>query len=385
MADQDTPALSVRVIDASLAGAQGGPVHLVVSGLDRVDEIADAAASAGGRASVADGRLDVVTVPTRLVDAAGRVGGAALAGPLGEALEQAVAAWSRRGEDITTPAGPLPTSRRAAVMGILNVTPDSFSDGGVHSTTDLAVEHGLRLAEEGADIVDVGGESTRPGAPAVDSRDEMERVLPVVERLSREGVKVSIDTTKAEVARHAVEAGAVMVNDVSAGLADETMLTVVSRLRVPYVAMHAQGTPRTMQDNPTYDDVVAEVHEYLVAAVRRCVAAGVEEDRIVLDPGIGFGKTVEHNLAILGALAQFRSAGRPLLIGASRKSFIGAITGVEDPSQRLAGSLAVAVAAVDAGVAIIRVHDVAETVRAVRVAQAIAAGAPVDWDAGADA
>ncbi len=370
-------ALVVRVVDASLID-DGGPVHVVVSGLpeDLLGAVADGVAAAGGRATVASGRLEVVTVASRLVDAAGRAAGAEVADPLRSALGAAIDAWAQPSPDLVTSAGILPCSERTLVMGILNVTPDSFSDGGEHADTDSAVAWGRQMLEEGADIIDVGGESTRPGATPVSSVDELARVLPVVERLASDGAVVSIDTSKAEVARRSVEAGAAIVNDVSAGHADPTMLRVVAALGVPYVAMHAQGPPATMQDAPSYEDVVAEVFEHQAATIRRCVEVGLRERDVIVDPGIGFGKNVEHNLAIMDALAQFRSLGRPILLGASRKSFIGRITGEEDPSQRLAGSLVAAACAVRSGVAIVRVHDVAETVRAVAVAQAIHRGRP---------
>jgi dihydropteroate synthase len=257
-------------------------------------------------------------------------------------------------------------------MGVLNVTPDSFSDGGRYLDVDAAVAAGLRLAAEGAEVVDVGGESTRPGAEPVPADVELARVLPVVRALAAEGVCVSIDTVKARVAAAAVEAGAAIVNDVSSALLDPDMPAVVASLQVPYVLTHLQGTPRTMQDDPRYDDVVAEVVAHLGARIEVLVAAGLAEDRIVVDPGIGFGKRLEHNLALLANLDRLCVLGRPVLVGVSRKRFIGTVTGVAEPTERLAGSLAAASLAVDRGARIVRAHDVAATVEAVRVAWAIA-------------
>lgn len=373
-----TDRVVVRVRDASLA-AGGGPVHVVVSGPMDVRAVADAVASGGGHVSVQHGRLDALVVLERLVDAAGRVGGAGLADPVGEALRAAVAAWQGRPGDLVTSAGRLPLSERPAVMGIVNVTPDSFSDGGRHDTTDAAVRHGLLLLDEGADLVDIGGESTRPGAAAVPEQQELDRVIPVIEALAGRGAIVSIDTTKAAVAAAAVAVGAAIVNDVSAGQRDPDMLATVAGLNVPFVAMHAQGTPVDMQDDPRYDDVVAEVFEFLATAVQRCIAAGIAPGRVLLDPGFGFGKTTRHNLELLGALAEFRALGRPILVGASRKAFLGAISGIEAPAGRQAPSVAAAVLAVHAGASIVRVHDVQATVEAVRVASAVRVGEPHGW------
>lgn len=274
--------------------------------------------------------------------------------------------------DVVTRQGVLPTSERPVVMGVLNVTPDSFSDGGRYLDLGAAVAAGVRMAAEGAEVVDVGGESTRPGAEPVPVEAELARVVPVVRALAGDGLCVSIDTVKARVAAAAVEAGAAIVNDVSSGLLDPDMPAVVASLQVPYVLTHLQGTPRTMQDDPHYDDVVAEVVDHLAARIEVLVAAGVAEDRIVVDPGIGFGKRLEHNLALLARLDRLVSLGRPVLVGASRKRFIGAITGVVEPTERLPGSLAAASLAVANGARIVRAHDVAETVQAVKVAWAIA-------------
>jgi dihydropteroate synthase len=277
--------------------------------------------------------------------------------------------------DIVTRQGVLPTSERPVVMGVLNVTPDSFSDGGRYLDVGAAVEAGLRMVAEGAEVVDVGGESTRPGAEPVPEDVELARVVPVVRALAGDGLCVSIDTVKARVAAAAVEAGAAIVNDVSSGLLDPDMPTVVASLQVPYVLTHLQGTPRTMQDDPRYDDVVTEVVDHLAARIEVLVAAGVQADRIVVDPGIGFGKRLEHNLALLARLDRLVTLGRPVLVGVSRKRFIGALTGVVEPTERLPGSLAAASLAVANGARIVRAHDVAETVQAVTVAWAIASAA----------
>jgi dihydropteroate synthase len=353
----------VRVEDATLVAA-GGPARFVVTHLDRATEVMDAVASAGGSASVVDGRLHVVAKPSQVIDAAGRTGGADLAEPLRAAVDAAVAAWGAPAPDLLTAAGVLRCSERPVVMGVLNVTPDSFSDG----------RHAYALLEAGADVIDVGGESTRPGADPVDEEEELRRVLPVVESLSDAGAIVSVDTTKARVARAAVEAGAAIVNDVSAGVLDGLMLRTVAELQVPYVVMHMQGTPRTMQRDPRYGDVVAEVHDFLADQLGRLEAMGIARDHLVVDPGIGFGKTVQHNLELLRRVREFTSLGRPVLIGASRKSFIGHTTGEMDPLHRVAGSVAAAALAVAAGASIVRVHDVAETVQAVVLARAVARG-----------
>ena len=364
----------VRVVEARLHEDQG-PVHVVVTNLDRANEVRDAVSNAGANAALVDGRLRVIGRSTQLVDAAGRTGGAELAEPLRARVDAALDAWlGATAAPLVTPAGGLPVHERTVVMGIVNVTPDSFSDGGEHADTDAAVAHGEALLEAGADLVDVGGESTRPGAEPVDEATELDRVVPVVERLAAAGAVVSIDTTKAAVARAAVEAGAALVNDVAAGRLDEQMWPTIAELGVPYVLMHMQGTPRTMQDDPSYDDVVAEVFEQLAADLAGLEEAGVDRSTIVVDPGIGFGKTTAHNLTLLRATRQFRSLGRPVLVGASRKRFIGELTGVAEAADRVHGSAAAAAVAVSMGAHMVRVHDVAATVEAVRVADGVVRG-----------
>lgn len=378
MGRQDAPPRPlVRIEDAHLV-AEGGTARMVVSRLPEPEAVADAVASAGGGARLVDGRLRVVSTPSRLADAAGRAGGADLARQVQGAVTAAVESWQAPTPDLETPAGRLPCSAHPVIMGVVNVTPDSFSDGGAfydpETHPEPAVEHGRRLAEQGAEILDVGGESTRPGADPAPEEEELRRVLPVVEALAGEGHRVSVDTSKAAVARRCVQAGACLVNDVSAGSLDPDMLPTVAELGAAYLAMHMRGTPRTMQRDPRYDDVVAEVFDFLAEAVERLEAAGVPRSRVAVDPGIGFGKTVEHNLALLRRLREFTSLGRPVLIGASRKSFIGAVCGVEDPDQRLVGSLVAAAHAVACRAAVLRVHDVAETVQAARMAHALATG-----------
>jgi len=259
------------------------------------------------------------------------------------------------------------------VMGIVNVTPDSFSDGGRYLDADAAVAHGRELFAGGADIVDVGGESTRPGAASVCATEEKARILPVIEALAGDGARVSVDTSKAEVAAAALAAGAGIVNDVSA-LTDPEMAAVCADGRCGLILMHMKGTPRTMQDDPTYDDVVTEVCEFLAERLERAITAGIEVERVWLDPGIGFGKTVDHNLELIARIDRVADLGRPVVVGASRKNFIGVLTG-RPVEERLGGSIAAGLAAVAGGAGILRVHDVAATVEALRVDAAIAAGA----------
>jgi dihydropteroate synthase len=258
-------------------------------------------------------------------------------------------------------------------MGALNVTPDSFSDGGAFLDPNAAVQRGLEMVQEGADIIDIGGESTRPGAVPVSEGEEISRVLPVIERLAPAlGVPVSVDTMKVEVAKAALAAGASIINDVGANRHDEAMWHLVARSRAGYVCLHMQGTPETMQTNPAYGDVVAEVENFFQERLGRLTGCGVKSEQIILDPGIGFGKKIEHNLVLLSSLGRLAQLDRPLLLGVSRKSFLGKVSGT-DPKQRLAPGLACASLAVEAGVRLIRTHDVLETVQAVRITEAILA------------
>jgi len=257
------------------------------------------------------------------------------------------------------------------VMGIVNVTPDSFSDGGQHADTDSAVAHGLLLAAEGAAILDVGGESTRPGSDPVAANDELARVVPVIERLAAATpALLSIDTTKAAVARAALDAGATLVNDVTALRGDPAMAGLVAQRGCPICLMHMLGEPRTMQDDPRYHDVVAEVAAFLEERLTAAVAAGVREEQVLLDPGIGFGKTVRHNLLLLAHLDRIAALGRPVVLGASRKRFIGALLGAE-PRERVSGTVATTVLGLARGAAVVRVHDVRPNVEALRVAAAV--------------
>jgi len=259
---------------------------------------------------------------------------------------------------------------RPCVMGVLNVTPDSFSDGGDFFDVDRALRRAERMVEEGADILDIGGESTRPGAAPVSVHEEIERVVPVIEALApRVSVPISIDTSKPEVMRAAVNAGAGMINDVRA-LREPGALEAAVEARVPVCLMHMQGEPRTMQAAPVYRDVVSEVRDFLHRRIQVCVRAGMAPEQVLVDPGFGFGKTLAHNLALLAGLAELCSLGPPVLVGLSRKSMLGTLTG-KPVTERLAGSLAAAVLAVERGACLVRVHDVAATVDALRVAWAV--------------
>jgi dihydropteroate synthase len=259
-------------------------------------------------------------------------------------------------------------------MGVVNVTPDSFSDGGLYLDAEAAVEHGRRLAAEGADVLDIGGESTRPGAEPVSEAEELERVLPVVERLASDGHRVSIDTAKAGVAEAALDAGADIVNDVTAFRGSDEMAGLVAERGVGCVLMHMLGEPRTMQRDPRYDDVVAEVRAFLEERLAYAVGEGVPEESVWLDPGIGFGKTLEHNLELLRRLDEIAAIGRPVVLGTSRKSFLGKLTG-RDERDRVAGTVATNVMGLERGASVFRVHDVAAARDALTVAAATLAAA----------
>ena len=261
---------------------------------------------------------------------------------------------------------------RPYVMGIVNVTPDSFSDGGLHATAEAAIRHGLALAAAGADVLDVGGESTRPGAAEVPAEEELRRVIPVVRALAEAGHVVSIDTRKARVMEEAVRAGAKIVNDVSALRHDPEAAATVARLKAPVILMHMRGTPDTMMRHADYDDVVLDVIEELAERVAAAEAAGIARENIMIDPGIGFAKQPADNARLTRDLAALHGLGLPVLYAASRKRFIGEYTGVADAAERLAGSLAVAQAALMAGAQMVRVHDVAQTAQMARMVRAIA-------------
>ena len=260
----------------------------------------------------------------------------------------------------------------AMVMGVLNVTPDSFSDGGRFPSTEAAVERALELAASGADIIDIGGESTRPGAEMVSEAEELGRVIPVLEKLAGTlKLPISVDTVKPGVARAALAAGASIVNDIAANRSDPAMWELVAEWKAGYVLMHMQGTPQTMQSNPVYDDVVDEVGMFFGERLKGLMASGVQREQVILDIGIGFGKTVQHNLQLLASLKSFTKWERPLLVGVSRKAFIGQVTGVRGAAERLPGSLACATWGIAAGVNIIRAHDVPETRQAIRMTEAM--------------
>ena len=361
----------VRVVDARLGPS--AQVRVVVSGIDEPEPLRAAWASSGAAVEVFDGRLTAVSTVAALARAAGRALDPTTASQLRQAAERAVAAWTSPTPPWQLPGGAeLDLSERPAVMGVLNVTPDSFADGGQvypEGHPAAAVAKGRAQAAAGAAIIDVGGESARPGSMPIAVDEELRRVVPVVEALAAEGHMVSVDTVKPEVARQAVQAGAALVNDVGAGSPD--MLETVAGLGCGYVLMHTRGTPADMHEHTDYADVVAEVYERQWADLDRCLAAGIPREGIVLDPGIGFAKTATQSAALVAAVPQLRSLGRPVLVGASRKSFLGALLDGAPVEERLEGSLAVAaVAAVDRA-GIVRAHDVGETVRTIRVAAAL--------------
>jgi dihydropteroate synthase len=277
----------------------------------------------------------------------------------------------RSGDILEWPGGKLDFSGGCVVMGVLNVTPDSFSDRGKFFDTDKAVEHGLKMAAEGAGIIDIGGESTRPGARPVPAKEQIRRVVPVIERLSKKiQVPISIDTYNFEVATAALDAGAAMINDITA-LSDERLGKLAAKRRTPIILMHIQGTPATMQTEPKYKDVVREVLEFLLGRAKQAQKLGILRKRIFIDPGIGFGKMVEHNLLLLRNIHRFVDTGYRVCVGTSRKSFIGKITGRENPEERIFGTAATVALCAAAGVSIVRVHDVAEMVDVVKAVTAI--------------
>ena len=275
------------------------------------------------------------------------------------------------GNVVEWPGGRLDFSAGCVVMGVLNVTPDSFSDGGQFFDIDKAIEHGLKMAADGAAIIDVGPESTRPGSKPVSASEQIKRAVPVIKTLSKKvNVPISIDTYNYEVAEASLEAGAGMINDITA-LSDERMGELAAKQQVPVVLMHMQGTPATMQIEPKYKDVVKEVLQFLLERAKRAEQFGIPKERIFIDPGIGFGKTTEHNLLLLKNIDEFVAAGYRVLVGASRKSFIGKLTGKEEPAERIFGTAATVALAITAGVSIVRVHDVAEMVDVVKVIEAV--------------
>jgi dihydropteroate synthase len=263
-------------------------------------------------------------------------------------------------------------SQRGMIMGVLNVTPDSFSDGGEFFSADAAIERGVQIAAEGADIVDIGGESTRPGAEPVSTEEELRRVIPVIEKLrAKIDIVISIDTSKAEVARTALDAGAEIVNDVTSGRGDKQMLPLAATRNAALVLMHMQGEPRTMQKNPRYGDVVREVADFFRQQYDRAIKCGVDPMRLAFDPGIGFGKTLEHNLTLLKHLEQLRVHDRPLVVGVSRKSFLGRLAGSNEMSARVGPTIAMTSILRSGGADVLRVHDVKENVTALRITESV--------------
>ncbi len=348
---------------------------LVVDGLG-AEEAARAATivtESGGSAVTGDRRLVWSATPQIQAIVLDRLRSEPALAAFTGAVSLSLARWGESAHDLALPNGRLLNlSERVHVMGIVNVTPDSFSDGGRFLDRDAAIDHGLRLVDEGADILDVGGESTRPGATSVSSDEEIERVVPVVEALAaKTDVPVSIDTSKASVARRALDAGAQIVNDVAAGRFDEELIPLVAARHAPLVLMHMLGEPRTMQMDPRYVDVVGEIAAFLDERADAAVAAGAGREQIVVDPGFGFGKTPAHNLVLLRRLREFRCLGFPILAGTSRKSFIGATLGGLPVEERLEGTAATVALAVANGVSIIRVHDVREMARVVRMVEAV--------------
>lgn len=266
-------------------------------------------------------------------------------------------------------------SKKTYIMGVLNVTPDSFSDGGLFFSEKKAIEHAFRLIEDGADIIDIGGESTRPGSEPIPIEEEIRRTVPVIKAISKEiKVPISIDTYKSELARHALDTGASIVNDISGLRFDPDMPKVVAEYGVPAIIMHIKGRPKDMQQNPVYEALLPEIMDYLKVSIGLAIKSGISEDKIIIDPGIGFGKTLEHNLEIIKNLKEFTLLGKPIAIGVSRKAFIGKILGDVPPLERLEGTAAAVAISIFNGANIVRVHDVKEISRVVKVADAIKNG-----------
>jgi dihydropteroate synthase len=282
------------------------------------------------------------------------------------------ASRTRRITDVKAGRHRLRFGERTLIMGILNVTPDSFSDGGRFVDGERAVEHGVEMEREGADVIDVGGESTRPGADPVSEADELRRIGPVIESLARRvNVPISVDTYHAKVARQALDLGATIINDVTALRGDPDMSRVVADSGSPVVLMHMLGEPRSMQQNPRYDDIVEDVGRFMEGRISAAVKAGVDMEQIIIDPGLGFGKTVEHNMELIARLRELRRLGRPVLAGHSRKSFIGRLTGVGPAELRIAGTITVGTMLIANGADMLRVHDVREAVESAKVADAL--------------
>jgi dihydropteroate synthase len=322
------------------------------------------------------GTLTISGTPAQLTDIAERLAGhPGLPGHIPSAIHDQLGNYLRTDHRVTFTTGFLDLGRRTHLMGILNVTPDSFSDGGRFVDPVRAVEHAREIAAQGADIVDIGGESTRPGSEPLSEDEELRRVIPVIERLAQDiAVPLSIDTYKASVARKALKAGAGIVNDISGLRFSPDMAKVVADHGAAVVIMHIKGTPRNMQLNPVYEDVVGEVLEYLEEGIAIALRAGVPRDHILIDPGIGFGKTVEHNITVLDRLDAFRVLGCPIVLGTSRKRFIGAVLDSPDPMGRIEGTAATVAVGIQRGARIIRVHDVAAMGKVARMTDAILRG-----------
>ncbi|MGI9017236.1 MAG: dihydropteroate synthase [Euzebya sp.] len=368
----------VRIVDASLGS--DAQVKLVVSRVSKPDKLRSAWSSSGATIEQVADRIHATTTVEALARAAGRSLERDEAKTLDRCLRQSVTAWGGGVPQVTARGRALPTNKRPLIMGIVNITPDSFSDGGAlypEGHPGTAIDHARALVAAGADVVDVGGESTRPGAEEIAADEELTRTMAVIRALVSDGVCVSIDTRKPDVALAALKEGAAIVNDVS-GAANSDVIVHAAKNGAAYVLMHVKGTPADMVQHCTYDDVVAEVFEFLVDGLQRCEDLGLSRDQVVVDPGIGFAKTAEQSLALLRAVRQFRCLGRPVLIGASRKSFLSVAAGIEGVDNRLPGSLAAAALAAADGAAFLRVHDVAQTVQAVRTARSIATGQS-DW------
>jgi len=360
------------------AGPKPGFTAILVEGLETIDasKIAYSIEAAGGRFRRRSerGRSSLVLegVPEaidacldRLAREAGRLA------EIARVLRECVAAAGRDRYEVPLPGGRLELGGRMRIVGVVNVTPDSFSDGGRYLAPESAIAHAVSLARAGADLLDIGGESTRPGSDPVPAEEECRRILPVIEEVARRvAVPISVDTSKASVAERAIEAGARCINDASGLEEDPELARVAARRGVPIILMHRRGRPKTMQDDPRYENLMSEVCRRLREAIRSAIRAGVPEEAILLDPGIGFGKTLEHNVEIFRCAAELRSLGRPLLFGPSRKAFLGALTG-RPVGDREFGTAAAVAACAFAGVHAVRVHDVEAMVQAARVAEAL--------------
>lgn len=298
---------------------------------------------------------------------------------ISKTIEETIINYQRKNFVLNWKNYQLTLGKRTHIMGVLNVTPDSFSDGGKFLNKEVACEHALKMVEEGADIIDIGGRSTRPGSKEISEQEELNRVIPVIDNLSSKiSVPISIDTYRAKIAEEALKAGASIVNDISGLYFDSKMAKVVSESQVPLIVMHIKGTPEDMQKNPKYDDLILEIMTYLRKSIAKAKEFNISEDKIIIDPGIGFGKNVSHNLEIIKRLKEFKILGKPILIGTSRKSFIGSILNLL-PQERLEGTIASVIVSIYNGAHIVRIHDVKEIKRAVKIADAIKSGLSLNF------